>query len=165
MKTLFIGGVKSGKSRLAEAYILEHAGTDRPYYLATTEFFDDEIQARVAIHQQRRKESFITLEEPVKLFAALEKCRHPVLIECVTMWLNNLLYHQIPDADILLELEAVLKLPCDLVLVHNEVGLGVIADTPLARRFVDLSGKAAQLMGRYCDEVFFCSAGLKMKMK
>jgi adenosylcobinamide kinase/adenosylcobinamide-phosphate guanylyltransferase len=165
MKTLFIGGVKSGKSRLAEAYILERAGSDSPYYLATTEFFDDEIQARVAIHQQRRKESFITLEEPVKLFEAVEKCRQPVLIECVTMWLNNLLYHQIPDADILLELEAVLRLPCDMVLVHNEVGLGVIADTPLARRFVDLSGKAAQLMGQYCDEVFFCSAGLKMRMK
>jgi adenosylcobinamide kinase/adenosylcobinamide-phosphate guanylyltransferase len=165
MKTLFIGGVKSGKSRLAEAYIIEQAGTDKPYYLATTEFFDDEIQARVAIHQQRRKDAFITLEEPVKLFAALEKCRHPVLIECMTMWLNNLLYHQIPDADILLELEAVLKLPCDLVLVHNEIGLGVISDNPLARRFVDLSGKAAQLMGQYCDEVFFCSAGLKMRMK
>ena len=165
MKTLFIGGVKSGKSRLAEAYILEKASADRPYYLATTEFFDDEIQARVAIHQQRRKDAFITLEEPVKLFDALEKCWHPVLIECVSMWLNNLLYLQIPDADILLELEAVLNLPCDMVLVHNEVGLGVIADNPLARRFVDLSGKAAQLMGQYCDEVFFCSAGLKMRMK
>jgi adenosylcobinamide kinase / adenosylcobinamide-phosphate guanylyltransferase len=165
MKTLFIGGVKCGKSRLAEAYILEQAGTDRPYYLATAEFFDDEMHARVEIHQQRRKDAFITLEEPVKLFDALEKCRHPVLIECVTMWLNNLLYHQISDADILLELEAVLKLPCDMVLVHNEVGLGVIADNPLTRRFVDLSGKAAQLMGQYCDEVFFCSAGIKLRIK
>ena len=165
MKTLFIGGVKSGKSRLAEAYILEQAGINKPYYLATTEFFDDEIQARVLIHQQRRQDSFITLEEPVKLFAALEKCRHPVLIECVSMWLNNLLYHQIPETDILQELEAVLQLPCNMVLVHNEVGLGVIADNLLARQYVDLSGKAAQLMGQYCDEVFFCSAGLKMRMK
>ena len=165
MKTLFIGGVKSGKSRLAEAYILEQAGTNKPYYLATTEFFDDEIQARVLIHQQRRQDSFITLEEPVKLFAALEKCRHPVLIECVSMWLNNLLYHQIPETDILQELEALLQLPCNMVLVHNEVGLGVIADNLLARQYVDLSGKAAQLMGQYCDEVFFCSAGLKMRMK
>jgi adenosylcobinamide kinase / adenosylcobinamide-phosphate guanylyltransferase len=165
MKTLFIGGVKSGKSRLAETYILEQAGTDRPYYLATTEYFDDEIQTRVRIHQQRRKDSFITLEEPLKLFKALEKCRGPVLIECVTMWLNNLLYHQIPEDEILQELESVLQLPCNMVLVHNEVGLGVIADNPLARRFVDLSGKAAQLMGRNCDEVFFCSAGLKLQMK
>lgn len=165
MKTLFIGGVKSGKSRLAEAYILEQAGTTKPYYLATTEFFDGEIQARVLIHQQRRQDSFITLEEPVKLFAALEKCRHPVLIECVSMWLNNLLYHQIPETDILQELESLLQLPCNMVLVHNEVGLGVIADNLLARQYVDLSGKAAQLMGQYCDEVFFCSAGLKMRMK
>jgi len=165
MKILFIGGVKSGKSRLAEAYILEQASANKPYYLATTEFFDDEMQARVQIHQQRRKDSFITLEEPVKLFDALEKCRRPVLIECVSMWLNNVLYHQIPEADILQELEAVLRLPCDMVLVHNEVGLGVIADNPLARQFVDLSGKAAQLMGQYCDQVFFCSAGLKMRMK
>lgn len=166
MKTLFMGGVKSGKSRLAEAYILEQVvGTDKPYYLATTEFFDDEIQARVYIHQQRRKDSFITLEEPVKLLGALEKCQRPVLIECVSVWLNNLLFHQIPEADILQELEAALRLPCDMVLVHNEVGLGVIADNPLARQFVDLSGKAAQLMGQYCDQVFFCSAGLKMRMK
>jgi adenosylcobinamide kinase/adenosylcobinamide-phosphate guanylyltransferase len=165
MKTLFIGGVKSGKSRLAEAYILEQAGTDRPYYLATTEFFDDEMQARVCIHQQRRKDSFITLEEPVKLFDALEKCQRPVLIECMSMWLNNLLYHRIPEADILQELEAVMQLPCTLVLVHNEVGLGVIADNSLARQFVDLSGKAAQIMGQYCNEVYFCSAGLKIRMK
>jgi adenosylcobinamide kinase/adenosylcobinamide-phosphate guanylyltransferase len=165
MKTLFIGGVKSGKSRLAEDYILEQVDSDRPCYLATTEFFDDEMQARVQIHQQRRQDSFITVEEPVKLFAVLEKCRRPVLIECVSMWLNNLLYHQIPEADILQELEAVLRLPCNMVLVHNEVGLGIIADNPLARQFVDLSGKAAQLMGQHCDEVFFCSAGLKMRMK
>ena len=81
------------------------------------------------------------------------------------MWLNNMLYHQIPETDILQELEAVLQLPCPLVLVHNEVGLSVIADNRLARRFVDLSGKAAQLMGQYCDEVYFCSAGLKMRIK
>ena len=81
------------------------------------------------------------------------------------MWLNNLLYQQIPEADILQELEAVMQLPSDMVLVHNEVGLGVIADNRLARQFVDLSGKAAQIMGQYCNEVFFCSAGLKIPMK
>jgi adenosylcobinamide kinase/adenosylcobinamide-phosphate guanylyltransferase len=165
MKTLFIGGIKSGKSRLAEAYILENSVTAKPYYLATNEFFDEEMQARIQIHQQRRQDLFITIEEPVKLFEILEKCQSPVLVECVSMWLNNQLYHQISEADILQELEAVLQLSCDMVLVHNEVGLSVIADNRLARQFVDLSGKAAQLMGHYCDEVFFCSAGLKIKMK
>ncbi|MFI3156087.1 MAG: bifunctional adenosylcobinamide kinase/adenosylcobinamide-phosphate guanylyltransferase [Methylococcaceae bacterium] len=165
MKSLFIGGIKSGKSRLAEAYILDQATTDKPYYLATNEFFDDEMQARIRIHQQRRQDLFITIEEPVKLFETLQKCRGPVLVECVSMWLNNQLYHKISEADILQELEAVLQLSCDMVLVHNEVGLGIIAGNRLARQFADLSGKAAQLMGRHCDQVFFCSAGLKMKMK
>lgn len=165
MKTLFIGGIKSGKSRLAEAFILEQAATEKPYYLATTEFFDDEMQARIQIHQQRRQDLFVTIEEPVKLFEAVQKCRGPVLIECVSMWLNNQLYHQIPEGDILQELDTVLQLTCDMVFVHNEVGLSVVADNRLARQFVDLSGKAAQLMGQHCDQVYFCSAGLKMKMK
>ncbi|MEE7628077.1 bifunctional adenosylcobinamide kinase/adenosylcobinamide-phosphate guanylyltransferase [Methylobacter sp. Wu8] len=165
MKTLFIGGIKSGKSRLAEAYILEQAATDKPYYLATNEVFDDEMQARIRVHQQRREDLFVTIEEPVKLFETLQKCRGPVLVECVSMWLNNQLYYQIPEADILQELGAVLQLTCDMVLVHNEVGLSVIADNRLARQFVDLSGKAAQLMGQHCEQVFFCSAGLKIKMK
>ena len=167
MKTLFIGGVKSGKSRLAEDYLLRHLPphADKPYYLATTEFLDEEMRERVHIHQQRRQDKFITLEEPIKLHAALSKCQDPVLVECVSMWLNNMLYHQVPEADILQELEAVLSLPCDLVLVHNEVGLGVIPDNQLARQFVDLSGKAAQLMGLHCERVFFCSAGLMLTMK
>ncbi|MGZ8163984.1 MAG: bifunctional adenosylcobinamide kinase/adenosylcobinamide-phosphate guanylyltransferase [Methylobacter sp.] len=165
MKTLFTGGIKSGKSRLAEAYILAQPAENKPYYVATTEFIDEEMQARIHIHQQRRQNLFITVEEPVKLFKVLEKCPGPVLIECISMWLNNLLYRQMPAAHILQELEAVMQLPCEMVLVHNEVGLGVIADNPLARQFVDLSGKAAQLMGQHCEQVFFCSAGLKLQMK
>lgn len=169
MKTLFIGGVKSGKSRLAEAHILKahihRTAPDKPYYLATTEFIDEEMSARIAIHQQRRQDRFVTLEEPMQLLATLEACSRPVLVECVSMWLNNMLYHQVPETDILLELEAVMKLSCDLVLVHNEVGLGIIPDNALARQFVDVSGKAAQMMAQHCDEVFLCSAGLKIAMK
>lgn len=165
MKTLFTGGIKSGKSRLAEAYILEHSPHNKPFYMATTEFIDDEMKTRIHIHQQRRRNFFITIEEPVKLLQALQQCQGLVLIECVSMWLNNMLYHQVSDVSILQELEAILQLPRDLVLVHNEVGLGVIPDNSLARQFVDLSGKASQLMGEYCEQVFFCSAGLKLRMK
>lgn len=165
MKTLFTGGIKSGKSRLAEAYILEHAGENKPYYLATTEFIDDEMRERIRVHRERRRDRFVTVEEPLRLFAAIERCPGPVLVECVSMWLNNRLYHESSDAEILQELNAVMHLPCPMVLVHNDVGLGIIPDNPLARRFVDLSGKAAQLMGRYCDRVFFCSAGCKIAMK
>lgn len=165
MKTLFIGGIKSGKSRLAESHILAIAGNTKPYYLATTEFFDDEMQARIQVHKQQRQDAFITIEEPLKLFAAVQACPGPVLIECISMWLNNQLYHQIPEADTLQELAKVFTLPNDLVLVHNEVGLGIVPDNKLARQFVDLSGKAAQLMAQHCDRVFFCSAGLKLQMK
>jgi adenosylcobinamide kinase/adenosylcobinamide-phosphate guanylyltransferase len=165
MKTLFIGGIKSGKSRLAESHILNIAGDTKPYYLATTEFFDVEMQERIQIHKQRRQDTFITIEEPLKLFNAVQACPGPVLIECISMWLNNQLYHQIPESETLQELANVLTLPNDLVLVHNEVGLGVIPDNALARQFVDLSGRAAQLMGQRCEQVFFCSAGLKIPMK
>jgi len=165
MKTLFIGGIKSGKSRLAESHILAQTGDTKPHYLATTEFFDDEMQARIQRHKQQRQDAFITIEEPLKLFSAVQACPGPVLIECISMWLNNQLYHQIPEADTLQELADVFTLPNELVLVHNEVGLGIIPDNPLARQFVDLSGRAAQLMAQHCDRVFFCSAGLKMQMK
>jgi adenosylcobinamide kinase/adenosylcobinamide-phosphate guanylyltransferase len=165
MKTLFIGGVKSGKSRLAEAYLLEQAGALKPYYLATTEFIDDEMEERIRVHRQRRQERFITIEEPVNLLAALQRCPGPVLVECISMWLNNRLYHGAMEADILAELDAAMQLPCTMVLVLNEVGLGIIPDNALARQYVDLSGRAAQLMAAHCERVFFCSAGLRLQMK
>jgi adenosylcobinamide kinase / adenosylcobinamide-phosphate guanylyltransferase len=165
LKTLFIGGVKSGKSRLAEAYILSTSSEVKPYYLATTEFIDAEMHERILVHQQRRQDSFVTLEAPLKLFETVQQCKHPVLIECVSIWLNNMLYHQKSAETILQELEVLLELPIDMVLVHNEVGLGVIPDNDLARKFVDLSGKAAQIMGSACEQVFFCSAGLPLRLK
>ena len=165
MKTLFIGGIKSGKSHLAERYILEKNPAVKPYYLATTELLDTEMQQRIQAHKQRREEFFITIEEPLKLYDTLKQCNRHVLVECVTMWLNNALYHQISENLILQELDAVMQLPNKLVFVHNEVGFGIIPDNVLARRFVDLSGKASQMMAKNCEEVFFCSAGLKLKMK
>lgn len=165
MKTLFIGGVKSGKSHLAEQYILDLSGLAKPCYLATAEFFDAEMLQRVHHHQQRRQQQFITLEEPIKLLDTLSLCQSPVLVECVTIWLNNMLHYQYKEADILQELTEILALPNDIVFVQNEVGLGVIPDNKLARQFIDLSGKAAQLLGQSCDQVFWCSAGLKLPMK
>lgn len=165
MKTLFIGGVKSGKSKLAEDYILQHNTLIKPYYLATCELVDTEMNQRIAIHQQRRQDLFETIEEPRYLLKTVQHCQKPVLIECVTMWLNNMLYYKIAPELILEELTEVLNMDVDLVLVQNEVGFGIIPDNPLARQFVDLSGKAAQLIARHCQQVFFCSAGLKIAMK
>jgi adenosylcobinamide kinase / adenosylcobinamide-phosphate guanylyltransferase len=164
MKTLFIGGIKSGKSRLAETYILKST-EQKPYYLATTEFIDEELRQRIAEHKQRREDRFITLEEPVKLQQALAGCNSPVLIECMSMWINNMLYHKHTEHQILLELTAILNSTTDLVFVLNEVGSGVIADNPLARQFIDISGKAAQLLAAHCEQVYFCCAGLSLQLK
>lgn len=164
MKTLFIGGIKSGKSRLAEVCILKSA-TTKPYYLATTEFIDEEMQQRITIHQQRRQDNFITIEEPLHISQAIKNCPGAILIECMSMWLNNMLFHQHTEEQILYELNEALALPNDIVFVLNEVGLGVIADTPLVRQYVDLSGRVAQLLAAQCDRVYFCSAGLKIKLK
>jgi adenosylcobinamide kinase / adenosylcobinamide-phosphate guanylyltransferase len=161
---MFIGGVKSGKSRLAEAYILEQA-KQKPYYLATTEFIDDEMRQRIVVHQQRRQDRFITIEEPIRLLNALKVCSGPVLIECVSMWLNNMIYHKQAEEMVMQELTAVMQLTTDMVFVQNEVGLGVIADNSLARQYVELSGKVAQLLGAQCDQVFFCCAGLTQRLK
>jgi adenosylcobinamide kinase/adenosylcobinamide-phosphate guanylyltransferase len=154
MKTLFIGGIKSGKSRLAEAFILEQS-KQKPYYLATTEFIDEEMGLRIAEHQQRRQDRFITLEEPVHLHKILSGCPGPVLIECVSMWINNMIHHQKSDDFIFQELEAALFLPLDLVFVQNEVGFGIVPDNALARRLIDISGKSAQLLAAHCEKVFF----------
>ena len=164
MKALFIGGIKSGKSRLAEAYILEKADA-KPYYLATTEFIDEEMRTRIAAHHLRRQDRFITVEEPLQLVQALQGCSGNVLIECMSMWINNMLYHGMSIERVMAELNAVIALPLDMVFVQNEVGLGVIPDNPLARRFVDLSGQAAQMLAEHCDHVFFCCAGLKFQLK
>jgi len=163
MKALFIGGVKSGKSRAAEAYALRLA--ERPRYLATTACFDDEMRERIARHKAQRAERFETVEEALDLVGAVEAQPHPVLVECTTMWLNNMLFHDRSEAEILAHIDALLALPHDIVFVHNDVGAGIIPDNALARRFADLSGVLAQRMAAACDEVYHCIAGIATRIK
>ena len=163
MKTLFIGGVKSGKSKLAEAYILKNP--DKPLYLATTEFIDAELRSRIAHHQDNRKDFFTTIEEPLDLAKEIGKHKQAVLIECLTMWLNNMLYHKKSHDDIFKELDLVLSLPNEIVFVLNDVGSGIIPDNALAREFVDLSGKVSQKIAQACDEVYLVTAGLQQRLK
>jgi adenosylcobinamide kinase / adenosylcobinamide-phosphate guanylyltransferase len=165
MKVAFVGGIKSGKSRLAEDYVRKMAGEEKPIYLATTEYLDDEMLKRIIEHRQRRGMAFDTIEEPLNLLEVLQQCNRPVLVECLSMWLNNMLFHEKEPTEILSILEQILKGSQDIVFVHNEVGLGIIPDNPLARQFVDLSGRAGQLLGQYCDEVYFCLLGIPVEIK
>ena len=165
MKILIIGGVKSGKSRHAEKLILTMANGIKPVYLATSELNDSEMKKRIASHRQRRGNKFETLEEPLCLASALRKIQCPVLIECLTMWLNNALHHKYSERKVFAEIDSLLSLECDLVFVINEVGLGIIPENPLARKFLDLSGRVAQKLSEACDEVIWCVAGNTIKIK
>ena len=165
MKILIIGGVKSGKSRHAEKLILAMANGIKPVYLATSELIDSEMKKRIISHRQRRGNKFETLEEPLCLYHVLRNNQCPVLIECLTIWLNNALHHKYSERKVFSEIDNLLSLECDVVFVINEVGLGIIPENPLARKFLDLSGRVAQKLGEACDEVIWCVAGNTIRIK
>ncbi|MGE4395870.1 MAG: bifunctional adenosylcobinamide kinase/adenosylcobinamide-phosphate guanylyltransferase [Sulfurimonas sp.] len=163
-KALFIGGIKSGKSLNAETYILKNS-LQKPIYLATTEFIDDEMQKRIDSHKLQRSVQFETIEEPLKLYNTIAKCESSVLIECVSIWINNMLYHGFGFDDMKRELDAVLTLDTTVVFVLNDVGCGIIPDNALAREFIDISGKLSQLIASSCDEVYHTVAGISTRIK
>lgn len=163
MKAMFIGGIKSGKSLQAETFTLSlHK---HPFYLATTQFIDDEMQERILVHQQRREKQFTTVESPLELYETLKACDTPVLVECISMWINNMLFHHHTKEQILEHMTQVLSLPNDIVFVLNDVGSGIIPDNALAREYVDISGITSQLIANACDEVYHCIAGIATKIK
>lgn len=165
LRILVTGGIKSGKSRYAETLALQIA-SQPPLYLATTEpMADPEMKQRIAQHQQQRGDRFVTCEEGLWLSQVLPKTPTLVLVECLTMWLNNLLFHEQEDSIAFRELEQLWSTPHDFVFVLNEVGLGIIPDNPLARRFVDLSGRVGQWLGSRCHQVYFCAAGIPLQLK
>lgn len=163
-KTLFIGGIKSGKSFNAEKYTLENS-TNKPLYLATTEFIDKGMLSRIDEHKKHREDNFTTIEEPLKLYDVISTCQTSVLIECTSMWINNMLYHGFSFEDMANELEAVLGLDKTVVFVLNDVGSGIIPDNKLAREFIDISGKLSQLIANHCDEVYHTIAGISTRIK
>jgi adenosylcobinamide kinase/adenosylcobinamide-phosphate guanylyltransferase len=163
-KALFIGGIKSGKSFNAETYTIKNS-TNKPIYLATTEFIDDEMKQRIDEHKLQREDSFQTIEEPLKLYEAISTSKDIVLVECVSMWINNMLYHGFSYEDMKEELTQILALDKSVVFVLNDVGTGVIPDNKLARTFVEISGKLSQLLAKECDEVFHVLAGISSKIK
>ncbi len=167
---LFLGGCRSGKSRLAEEFVVDHFR--RPCYVATmTSSADPELQARIALHQQRRGESWQVIEEPRQLRRLLMSPPDAdvILIDCLSMWLTNLLLADLSDDDIQQEVAALRQaiiacLPA-VVLVANEVGLGIVPDSALGRRFRDLAGAVNQQMAQVCQRVVLVSVGLPLILK
>lgn len=165
MKVLYIGGQKSGKSRLAEAKTLEICGSKKPFYVATSEAMDAEMIDRIERHKAQRADRFETIESPTKLYETLCDIDGAALVECLSIWINNMLYYGKNDDDIYDELTRILSLEKSAVFVLNDVGSGIIPENKLARRFIDISGKAGQIVAAACDEVYFCAVGLSVRMK
>ena len=164
MKTLFIGGIKSGKSRNAENYI-KNLSNVKPIYLATTEFIDDEMQAKIAQHQQERENDFVTVEEALNLKEQIALQKGAVLVECLSMWINNMLYHEKNYKEMEAEIATIMELKQDIVFVMNDVSCGIIPDNKLARQFVNISGQISQMVAQKCDEVYHVVAGISTKIK
>jgi len=164
MKALFIGGIKSGKSINAQKFILANSN-EKPIYLATTEFIDAGMKRRIDEHKKNRSDDFITVEESLKIYEVIKNSKESVLVECVSMWINNMLYHGFTFEDMKNELNKILELDKSVVFVLNDVGSGVIPDNELAREFVDISGKLSQLIASGCDEVYHTIAGISMRIK
>ena len=167
--TLVLGGARSGKSRYAESLIAALPPPWQPpwSYLATAEAGDTEMAARIATHRARRGPQWQTIEAPRDLVAALKSRETmPVLVDCLTLWLSNLM---LADADIDAEisrLEAALAdTGAPVVLVANEVGSGIVPDNPLGRRFRDLQGVLNQRMAARADRVVLVVAGLPLAIK
>ena len=168
-KTLILGGVKSGKSRLAEQRAIKSKLA--VCYVATARADDSEMQQRIALHQQQRPAHWTTIEVPLNLAAALQqqdsadKC---ILVDCLTLWLTNLLLSD--DENLLTNeiqrlLETLPTLQADIILVSNETSMGIVPMGELTRRFCDEAGRLHQQLAALMDNVILTVAGLPQALK
>ncbi len=165
--TLVLGGARSGKSRHAEALIEQAAPS--ALYLATAEPGDAEMAARIAAHRARRGAGWTTREAPRALTPVLgaeARPERPILVDCLTLWLSNLLVAGADaEAEIAGLVDTLPRLPGPVVLVANEVGLGIVPENALARAFRDHAGRLNQAVAALAQRVLFLAAGLPLVLK
>jgi len=164
---LVLGGARSGKSAYAQS-LAESYGSER-LYLATAAAGDEEMAARIARHQADRGQGWTTLEEPLHIAAALLAHAQPsrvVVVDCLTLWLSNLmLAGRDPGPPVTALADAIGELAGPVVLVSNEVGMGLVPDNKLGRDFRDWQGRVNHEIGAACDAVIFVAAGLPLQLK
>ncbi len=168
---LILGGAKSGKSRYALKVAESLAG--QRIFVATAQAYDDEMRLRILRHQDERGSSWRTVEEPLDLAGVLERedgQGRVILIDCLTLWLSNLMTQEKLEPDQLVERfdelsEAAARTRAPVILVANEVGLGIVPDNPLARAYRDMAGALNQLLAKSVDRVVFVAAGLPLALK
>ena len=164
---LILGGARSGKSRFAENIINQAGGG---IYIATGRAWDDEMVNRIDLHKQSRGELWQTIEEPLDLCTTLAACNKtgtlPVLVDCLTLWVTNLM---LEDRDIALETDRLCEmlptLDIPVLLVSNEVGFGIVPENAMARAFRDHVGRLHQRIAELADRVTLVVAGIPMSVK
>lgn len=165
---LVLGGARSGKSAYAQA-LAESMDGAALVYLATAEAWDAEMAERVGLHQAARGARWRTVEEPLALVPALAAAAQPgavVLVDCLTLWLSNLMLgNRDVDAETAHLVEAVGQLMAPVIFVSNEVGQGIVPDSRLGRDFRDRQGRLNQRMAAACDTVVLVAAGLPLQLK
>jgi adenosylcobinamide kinase/adenosylcobinamide-phosphate guanylyltransferase len=162
------GGVRSGKSAFALA--LARTLGPRRVFLATAQARDQEMAARIAAHCAERAADFETVEEPLDLLAALDRARGAdvVLLDCLTLWLSNLLLRGDTEAAIARQVGALAEglraAPFASIVVTNEVGMGIVPESPLGRSFRDVAGRAHQALAARADRIYFAMLGTVLRL-
>jgi len=167
---LVTGGCRSGKSLHGER-VAESCGP-RCVYIATAQVWDDEMAERVAGHRARRGAGWSTVEEPRNVAGVLREqggCCDVVLLDCVTLWLTNLMLADLPDTIIMERVREltreIRRCPASVILVTNEVGWGIVPENTMARRFRDIAGGANAVLAEAVDNVVLCVAGIPLAVK
>lgn len=180
MRTLVLGGARSGKSAFAEQ--LAQSSGKEVIYLATAQARDGEMAARIAHHRAQRPASWPTVEEPLQLGAALRAHAAPgrlLLVDCLTLWLSNLMfcsgeaYPEVGAIELPVQfhhertqfLTVLGEIDCDVVLVSNEVGMGIVPYGAISRAFLDEAGRLNQAVAALCERAVFIAAGLPLYLK
>lgn len=178
--TLVLGGARSGKSAYAEK-LAAHSSGD-VVYIATARSGDGEMEARIARHRQQRPRHWSTVEEPLRLADAIDRHDAPrslILVDCLTLWLSNLMFSSGADwpevgtialppllnAERAALLDVLVRAKGDVVLVSNEVGMGIVPMGAVSRSFVDEAGRLNQSVAAVCERAVFIAAGLPLVLK
>jgi adenosylcobinamide kinase/adenosylcobinamide-phosphate guanylyltransferase len=167
---LITGGCRSGKSRFALDYANQHFS--KKLYLATCEALDEEMAQRIEHHKKMRSPEWQTIEEPIEIVNKIRRYGDEVeviLLDCITLWLSNLLMRRKDDPEIMEEIsrfmDTIKEKQTSLILVSNEVGLGIVPVDPLSRRFRDLSGMTNQRIAEVVNTVVLMVSGIPIFLK
>ena len=167
-RLIFItGGARSGKSRYAQELALQYS--DRPVYVATARIWDEEFRERIDRHRQDRDERWTSMEEEKQL-SGLPLEGRVAVIDCVTLWITNFFTDLHADIDACFaacrqEIDALAMKDAVLIIISNEIGMGMHADTPAGRRFTDLQGWVNQYIAARADQAIFMVSGIPMTLK